>query len=515
MFDRRKTLKTLGFGALGVAGLTEPPRLFAQPPSPGSEYSNLLKIPPLEAGAVNDGVRHYELTLQKGSTMFLPDLATETFGINGDYLGPTILMTRDEQISMSVHNRLGEPTSLHWHGFHVPASEDGGPHQQFEHGESWHPGFKVMQNGGTFWYHSHVMHKAGEQVFKGLAGLILVRDDQESELGLPDTYGVDDIPLVVQDRRFGRSGNFAYMSIYDDMVKGTHGDTILVNGTWQPLFEPTARLVRFRLLNAANARTFIFAFSDGRQFHQIASDGGLLTAPVPMSSLELYPGERAELLVDFSDGSEVTLVSLAMPVTFPVFQGALSDIMRSLNTQAFDILRIRPAASLTGDVQFPQRLTTIERPSINEQMQVRQFRLSMGFGTRSGSSRGPGTGTRSGLGGGHGGGNSSINGRIMDVDYINAAIPINSTEIWELTNNSPMAHPFHVHHGQFLILDRNGRPPPANEMGWKDTVKVKSGELVRIVMRFEDFADPDNPYMYHCHILEHEDQGMMGQFLVV
>jgi blue copper oxidase len=512
MFNRRETLKALGLGAAGAACM---PRLMAQTAAPPGQFANPLKIPPLEAGSVTDGVRHYDLTLGKSSSTFLPGTTTETFGVNGDYLGPTLLMQRDEQVAMAVHNRLEEPTTLHWHGFHVPAIADGGPHQQIEHGESWHPGFRVRQNGGTFWYHSHVLHKAGEQVFKGLAGMILVRDEQDSQLGLPGTYGVDDIPLVVQDRRFGNSGNFSYMSRYEDMVKGMHGDTILVNGTWQPLFVPTTRLVRFRLLNGANARTFTFAFDDGRRFHQIASDGGLLSSPVPMDRLELYPGERAEILVDFSDGQEVTLVSLAMNTNFPVFQGALSEIMRSLNTQAFDILRIQPSSSLEGEVRIPERLANIERPVVEEQMQVRQFRLSMGFGTRSGANRGPGTGTRSGLGGGHGGGNSSINGRVMDIDYINATIPVGSTEVWELTNNSPMAHPFHVHHGQFLILDRNGNPPPPNEMGWKDTVKVGSGELVRIMMRFENFVDPDNPYMYHCHILEHEDQGMMGQFLIV
>ena len=516
MFNRRKTLKALGLGTLGITSLSgQYPRLLAQTAATASEFSNPLTIPPLEAGSSLDGVRHYDLTLQRGSRTFLPGMTTETFGINGDYLGPTILMHRNEQVAMSVHNQLQEPSSLHWHGFHVPASEDGGPHQQIEHGETWSPSFRVMQNGGTFWYHSHVFHKAGEQVYKGLAGMILVRDQGESYLELPGTYGIDDIPLVVQDRRFGRDGNFSYMSVYDDLVKGLHGDTILVNGTWKPVFEPTTRLVRFRLLNAANARSFVFAFSDGREFHQIASDGGLLNEPVSMTSLELAPAERAEILVDFSDGREVMLVSLAMQSNFAVFPGAMSRLMRSLNAQSFDILRIRPATTLTGQTRLPQRMTVIERPAVRDAMQVRQLRLSMGFGSRSGEDRGPGTGARTGLGGGYGGGHSSINGRMMDIDFINETIPINSTEIWELTNNSPMAHPFHIHHGQFQILDRNGNPPAANEQGWKDTVKVGSGELVRIVMRFEDFADPDNPYMYHCHILEHEDQGMMGQFLVV
>lgn len=134
---------------------------------------------------------------------------------------------------------------------------------------------------------------------------------------------------------------------------------------------------------------------------------------------------------------------------------------------------------------------------------------------RSGEDAGPGRGSRNGRGGGSGGGQFSINGRLMAENFINERIDVNTTEIWEITNTSPMMHPFHVHNGQFQILDRNGSPPPANEMGWKDTVKVGPSELVRIVMRFTDFRDEENPYMYHCHILEHEDRGMMGQFVIV
>jgi FtsP/CotA-like multicopper oxidase with cupredoxin domain len=500
---------------LGTPGLGRLGTVMAQSAGEFSGFSNPLQIPPLEAGMLQAQGRHYKLTLQHGSREFLPDRRTQTLGINGDYLGPTLLMRKDEQVALDVHNQLSEPSSLHWHGFHVPASEDGGPNQQIEPGATWNPSFKVMQNGGTFWYHSHVIHKAGEQVYKGLAGMILVQDPAEEALGLPATYGVDDIPLIVQDRRFASNGDFSYLSLYDDRVKGVHGDTILVNGTLQPVFTPATRLVRFRLLNAANARTFTFAFIDNREFYQIASDGGLLNAPLPMNRLELAPAERAEILVDFSDGQEVMLLSLPMQSSFPAFPGAMSRIMRSLNAQTFDVLRIRPAANRAGELILPQRLARVERLQADPALPTREFRLSMGFGSRSGEDRGPGTGARNGLGGGHGGGHSAINGRMMDLAYINETVSVNSTEIWELTNNSPMSHPFHVHHGQFQVLDRNGEPPPANEMGWKDTVKVGSGELVRIVMRFEDFADPNNPYMYHCHILEHEDQGMMGQFVVV
>ena len=511
-------MQAIGFGVVSASGLSsmfpgaKNRRVFAQQ---SGEYSNPLKIPPLDDGRVIDGVRQFELTMQSGSSEFLPGTMTATLGINGNYLGPTLHYRRNENVALQIHNQVGEPTTLHWHGFHVPSSEDGGPHQEIAMGETWNPRYQVLQPAGTYWYHSHALHKSAEQVYRGLAGLIIVDDEANQELDLPSTYGVDDIPLMVQDRKFNNDGSFRYGSDYEDSVIGTHGDTILVNGTWQPFFEPTTRLVRFRLLNAANARTFSFAFSDGREFYQIASDGGLLNSPVPMTELVLAPAERGEILVDFSDSREVTLVSLAKPLAFPDFPGAMSQMIRSLNAQTFDILSIRPRQILSGQVVLPDRMETIRPPTGIITEVTRQFRLSMGFGTRSGDDRGPGTGSRNGRGGGHGGGHFAINGRVMEVDYINETIPLYSTEIWELTNDSPMMHPFHIHHGLFQVLDRNGELPPPNERGWKDTVRVDPGELVRIVMRFEDFADSQNPYMYHCHILEHEDNGMMGQFLVV
>jgi blue copper oxidase len=234
-----------------------------------------------------------------------------------------------------------------------------------------------------------------------------------------------------------------------------------------------------------------------------------------MRQLELTPAERAEIVVDFSDGADVRLLSLGKPSNFPEFPGAMSGMMRSLNAQDFEILSIHGQNGLNDNAIVPEQLTSIYRLPEAAATNTRQFRLSMGSGMRSGDDRGPGTGSRNGNGGGHGGGNFSINGRRMEIDYINERIQFNTTEIWELSNNSPMMHPFHVHNGQFQLLDRNGRTPPANEMGWKDTVQVGSGELVRIIMRFTDFIDDENPYMYHCHILEHEDRGMMGQFLII
>ncbi|PCJ22470.1 MAG: oxidase [SAR86 cluster bacterium] len=512
MITRRRAIKTLGIGSLG-AYLAKGTFTFAAERAI-LNGGNPLSIPELAQGELSEGTRKFQLNLQQGSREFFPNISTPTFGINGNYLGPTLRFQRNELVSLQVNNQLGEPSTLHWHGFHVPAQEDGGPHQVIANGDSWTAQFSVRQFASTFWYHSHMLHSSGEQVYKGLAGMIIVEED-DLQLELPSTYGVDDIPLIVQDRRFSNDGSFQYLSAYQDSVIGMHGDTILVNGTAQAYLEVSTTLVRFRLLNASNARTYTFAFSDGRDFKQIASDGGFLEKPVTLNKLELAPAERGEIVVDFSDGQQLQLVSLGRVTNFPEFPGAMSEMMRSLNAQEFDILDIRPQEKLQNSAELPEHLTSIYRLPEAAASNTRQFKLSMGSGMRSGDDRGPGTGSRNGNGGGYGGGNFSINGRRMDTNFINERIQFNTTEIWELSNNSPMMHPFHVHNGQFQLLDRDGQPPSENELGWKDTVRVGSGEKVRIIMRFTDFTDNESAYMYHCHILEHEDNGMMGQFLVI
>ena len=515
MITRRKTLKGLGITSLAAS---LPSIAFSQSNTTTSDQLNPLKIPVELRGELNADlntpVRQFQLTLQSGSTSFFPNVQTATMGINGSYLGPTMRFRRGEEVALQVQNQLNEPSTLHWHGFHLPPSADGGPHQPIEAGQTWNTGFEVVQYAGTFWYHSHMLHTSGEQVYRGLAGLILI-DDNEQEVELPSDYGVDDIPLVVQDRRFDDDGSLLYMNRYEDLVMGMHGETILVNGTRNAFFEAETRKLRLRLLNASNARTFTFAFSDDREFHQIASDGGLLGRPVAMTRLELAPAERGEIILELAPGEEVKLLSLGKPNNFPEFDGAMSAIMRKLNTQSFDILQIRAQPELRDSPEIPEQFNSIYRLPEAASTNTRQFLLSMGSGMRSGEDRGPGRGTRNGNGGGYGGGQFSINGRLMNMNFVNERIELNTTEIWEVRNNSPMMHPFHVHNGQFQILDRDGVAPAANEMGWKDTVKVESGELVRIIMRFTDFTDEENAYMYHCHILEHEDRGMMGQFLVV
>ena len=219
------------------------PRLFAQE---AAEFSNRLKIPELIDGTPAGNARQFQLTLQQGASTFLPDTVTPTLGINGDFLGPTLHFRQGEEVAMSVQNLIGEASSLHWHGLRVPAIHDGGPFQQIENGATWTPGFRILQRAGTYWYHPHVFDKTGEQVYRGLAGLILVDDEESQQLDLPSNYGIDDIPLIVQDRQFNEDGSFRYMADYRELVMGSHGNVILVNGTINPIFTPSTKLVRFR-----------------------------------------------------------------------------------------------------------------------------------------------------------------------------------------------------------------------------------------------------------------------------
>ena len=269
-------------------------------------HSQPLPIPPLLAGTEVDGQHVYDLIMQKGVSRFIEGQETETWGYHGNILGPTLLMRKGDDVVINVTNKLGEPTTTHCHGLHLPAIMDGGPHQMIENGDTWRAECTIMNEAATYFYHPHLMDKTGEHVYRGLAGLFIIKDP-ENALALPDQYGIDDIPLITQDKSFGADGSLEY----DGKNDGVKGDIILVNGAITPKFQAPAQLVRFRVLHASNARIYNFGFSDDRQFHQIATDGGLLAEPVPLTRLLLSPGERAEIVVDFGgqEGKQLRLVS--------------------------------------------------------------------------------------------------------------------------------------------------------------------------------------------------------------
>jgi blue copper oxidase len=511
-FSRRKVLiMGAGAGVLGAGGahLISGHSLAFDAP----RDRRPLLIPPLVEGDLRDGVRHFDLGVQSGTSQLLRGRNTPTIGVNGAYLGPTLKMREGDQVRLDVTNALSEATTLHWHGMHVPAKADGGPHQVIAPDATWSPSFQVKQKTALFWYHSHLMGKTGAQVNQGLAGLILVNDDESSRLGLPSEYGVDDIPLVIQDRRFNSDGSFQYVSSMHDVMMGFKGDTLLVNGTLHPSLAVKRNRTRLRLLNGSNARIYNFGFDDGRPMLQIATDGSLLEKLVKRKRLRLAPGERAEILVELEAGQVVKLMSYPDSGHGRGMMGMMRGMIG--NDQTFEVLELRAARLENSKSQLPEQLNSLPVWQPNQAHRTRKFRLNMSMmGGMMGMMRGRGMMGR-GSGRSEMDGPMGINGKSMSMSRIDEKVPAGAIEIWKIVNDTPLAHPFHIHDIQFRVLDRNGRPPEAYEHGLKDTVLVESGETVRVITQFGEYADPDHPYMYHCHILEHEDAGMMGQFTIV
>lgn len=432
-----------------------------------------------------------DLTLQHGTREFYPGFVTQTIGYNGAYLGPTIILQKGQQVTINVTNQLGDTTTTHWHGLHVAPMNDGSPHNPIMAGEVWSPSFPVMDNAATFWYHPHLHGKTLAQVVKGAAGLLIVRDPEEGALNLPRSYGVDDVPLVFQWKTFDSSKQIVENDETDNEV--------LVNGAVNGLLELPAQVVRLRLLNGSSHRYFDFGFSDNHSFQQIASDAGLLDAPVSMTRLILGPGERAEILVDLNgmQGSTLKLRQFGtqLPTGYPGGAMMMGGMMGPKDDTDFDLLTIQVVAQTANPViTIPAALTTnVAWPQAGASM--RNFSLSaqpMMSMT-----------------------NFFINGVKFDMETVNFSTEQGKTEIWNITNQTMMAHPFHVHGNSFYVLSVNGSTAPANLRGRKDVVTIPPmNGSAKIILRFEDFGDPEMPYMYHCHILSHEDTGMMGQFIV-
>ncbi len=496
----RRTLlaASAGFGAAALGGRALLRAAEAAEPRP-------LRIPEL-IDARRQG-QSIALTARRGRTAFLPGRPTPTLGYNGTYLGPTLRLHRGDDVEIAVTNALAEDTAVHWHGLLVPGHLDGGPHQPIRPGATWRPVLPIRQPAATLLYHSHVHGRTAEQVYGGLGGLLLIADDEERALGLPSDYGVDDLPLVLQDRVLTAEGELVYPGGPMAMMCGVHGDTVLVNGTPNPVARVPARLVRLRLANLANARAFALSFDDGRAFHRIASDGGLLERPVAQRSLPLASGERAEILVDFSDGRPVALQ------TGPDRNGPMMDMAMMARARLGDgtggagsILRFEPGAPAArpdaGRAAVPERLAARERLDPARAVRRRRLVLTMGMGGMTGGRMGPGM-----MGRGAGAGGMmrlGIDGRPFAMDRIDQRVRLGDVEIWEVASGM-MAHPFHIHGVHFEVLGGGA------DQGLKDTVLVR--EPVALLARFSQPA-VEAPFMYHCHILEHEDNGMMGQFVV-
>ena len=467
-------------------------------------------------------VADVDVTIQAPGTSW----TTPMYRYNGMQLPPVIKAKRGDEMFLTLINELADMSTIHWHGFKVPGPEDGGPDQPVSANATRMYNFTLDQPAASLWFHPHPHGQTAEQVYRGLAGVFMLTDDIDEQLRQGNLVPAieHDIPILVQDRLFEAEVSGERLLTYsaDHMSGfGMMGGTTLVNGAELPRLDVETRQYTLRLYNASNSRTYDFALSDGRTFSIVGSDGGWLPSPVQADHVVLSAGERAAIVVNFAadqPGDRVMLVSQpfmggpAMGMSQfdssdqhggtggmggmggghhggmngsgePRFPGEGSDIMR------FDI-----TAAATDDVQLYDRLPDnaqiLARLTEQDATAERSFVMSW--------SHTPGV--------------FLINGEQYSEDRVDELVEAGATEIWEITNISPVPHPFHAHAIQWQVLDRNGGPPTGAELGWKDTVLVNPGETVRIIGRFE----PVNygRYVYHCHILEHEDAGMMGTFEV-
>lgn len=490
LLTRRKF--AIGCGAFASGAIVAARFGFGDPASVGAR----LPIPMLI-----DATKHgnaVDLKAMSGRHAFIKGKPTRTYGYSAPVLGPVIRVRRGDEVEVAVENELKTVTTVHWHGLLVPGYNDGGPHQLIQPGESWRPILRIDQPAATLWFHPHPHHDTARQIYMGLAGVIIIDDGSDARLNLPRTYGVDDLPIVLQDRSFDSDGSIEYDN-NDlnalDIAYGARGETIIVNGVVAPVAKIPAGLVRLRLLNAANAQNFDLRFNDRRTFHIIASDGGFLSAPVAATQLMISPAERFEILVDFADGKAVALETgpdKEMGVFGRVAPDGSADYVAVMQ---FEPTRMAPLVE-----RVPNRLSQPETPNPASAVQRRQFVLDSGL-CASRQLAGPHSDMPNLIG---------VNGKTFDPTRIDVETKLGTVEIWEITSIG-MAHPFHVHGALFRILSVEGQPPPAHLAGWKDTVLVE--DKAELLVAFNQPATREHPFMYHCHILEHEDAGLMGQYI--
>ena len=435
--------------------------------------TNKFPIPELLKPIKRNGTQHYDLNVQKATHTFFDGIYTNTYAINSSYLGPTLLMQDGDKISVNYTNHLSEDITMHGHGMHVPAQMDGTTHQRIAPNTTWSAQYTVHQKASTNWYHPHTMNHTARQVYMGLAGLIIIEDSESQSLDLPKRYGIDDIPLILQDRFFN-NGQINYNPSMMQVMRGYVGDTFIANGAIEPTLDIEAKEIRFRILNGSNSSVYELGFSDGRSFKQIATDNGFLEAPVTLTRLRLSPAERAEIVVDFSNAIDATI--------------RLHDFRHGK-----DFIHININKTASQKTTTPPRLTTLEKLDPSSAVRTRTFILSNRMRQ------------------------FQINGKSMDSNRIDEHVPLGEVELWEITNTMMMDHNFHIHATHFMIVERNGSASSvaANERGYKDVVFVPANQSVTVIVKMKDYTDNTVPYMYHCHFLEHEDAGMMGQFVVI
>jgi FtsP/CotA-like multicopper oxidase with cupredoxin domain len=516
MINRRQFLKFTGAGAAGlltgsVTSLFTASGVDAASKPAANFVPDLdiaLKATPADIPILPGnptGVWRYETQLLKGGSTSLTHLARS-------YLGPIIRSYTGQKVRIRFTNDIADESIVHWHGLHVPAEMDGHPRFVIPRGETYIYEFEVRNRAGTYWYHPHPHGRTGPQVYGGLAGLFLVSDDEEKAAGLPT--GEYDIPLVIQDRAFDNNNQLVYLSGHPmAQMTGFLGDWIMVNGQPDFILPAATRAYRLRLLNGSNSRVYKLAWQNGSPITVIGTDGGLLEKPVQRRYVMLGPAERLELWVDFSRypvGSETALVSLPFDAGAMagggmgggMMGGMMGDAAALPNGAGFPVLRVRVNRFEKENLSLPQRLAGIDRYRIAEAVNPENPKTFYLVPRRM---------------------VWTINGRTFQMEAVadDEKVQMNSLEVWDFINEGGgmgmmgmmnMPHPIHLHGMQFQILERQGvRHEGYVDEGWKDTVLLMPGERIRLLVRFGDYP---GLFLYHCHNLEHEDMGMMRNYLI-
>ena len=502
MIDRRQFLGLAGMAPLiaipsGSRGLDARPAAGNQRlPSSGTQERRFPLPRPRTVSA-----RDLTLVARPGTADFGRGRA-DVWTLNGSFPGPTLRIARGETARILLENELPEETILHWHGLNVPEVADGHPRFAIRPGETYRYEFDVRDRAGLYWYHPHTHGRTAPQTYKGMAGLLIVEDEEEEALQLPrDEY---EIPLVLQDKRLGTAGSLEYeAAMGPDVMLGYLGDTAFANGVTDSFVEVTRSTYRLRILNASNARIFDLGLSTGDGMMLLGTDGGLLEEPVALDRIMMGTGERADLLVDFSrfsPGDRVILRSL--PFQIPGMmgmgmgrggpgmgrgRGMMGGLPQGAGMDLVEFVVTGGPRNEGGPL--PSRLSRIQGPQVAADTRQREFRFSSMMMQH------------------------TINGRAFELDRIDQRVPRGRTEVWSIWNDSELPHPVHIHVGQFRVVSRTGgrnRLMPW-ERGLKDTVLVLPGERVDVAVRFDHYT---GVFLLHCHNLEHEDMGMMTNFSV-
>ena len=419
------------------------------------------------------------LTLQRSHWSFTQGTRAPVWGINGRYLGPTIRVWNGDDVKLIYSNRTPENVAMTISGLQVPGPLIGGAARMMSPSADWAPVLPIRQSAATLWYHANTPNRTAQQVYNGLAGMWLVEDEVSKSLPIPNHYGVDDFPIIIQDKRLDNFGTPEYS---EPGSGGFVGDTLLVNGAQSPYVEVSRGWVRLRLLNASNSRRYQLQMSDGRALHVISGDQGFLPAPVSVKQLALAPGERREILVDMTNGDEVSVTCGEAASIVDRIRGFFepSSILVSIL-----VLTLRPTGLLPLVTDnLPTRLLSDD---MMEGSVVNTRSISLGSASQPG-----------------------INGAVWDLHRTDIQAQQGTWERWTVRADTPQA--FYIQGAKFLVKSVNNAPPMVEDRGWKDTVWV-DGE-VSLMVYFPQASSEHFPFIYYSQTLELATRGSVGQLVV-